>query len=65
MIVMLSLQLPVCVPLSVIFTESSKMGITYLADFIAPRSLQDISHCKYFSPARRASEFAFIEIFQL
>lgn len=28
-------------------TESGEMDITFLADFIAPRSVQDTSHCEY------------------
>lgn len=34
-----------CIKVAV--TESSEMDITLLADFIAPRSVQDISLCKY------------------
>jgi len=36
--------------IKVAVTESSKMDITFLADFIAPRSVQDTSsHCKYYT----------------
>lgn len=33
--------------IKVAVTESSKMDIALLADFVAPRSVQDTSHCKY------------------